>query len=411
MIQVKTIVYMLITIGFVSSCELFGGGGEDNGIGGGEVVWSIENQTDRLVGTQPLIENGKVYFLQDGYLKAYGLEDGNYIWKTQVAWRSAGDYSRTIVESDDRLFLDQGYNIKAFNMSNGSLIWDTRITDDGEEVSCIGSPVMSQYEAHLYAGRDGYVVQLRKADGQITRRYPLDRLVPEGITQGSTEPIISPFGDDILYVPTSFWDDRVAGEEEPKGNLFAFDSESGEMLWGRRMEFKMPRIFGDNPNPEDTVIVSSFLFDIEVIESYVVLLVGRFVSVVDRFSGEERWSRFFPDDGFDVGLAVEGTGIYIASAGWHATRLDLETGAIVWRRDIRFSNTSIPTVTDGRMYFNNSGGGGIWVLDAEDGSVIFQENTPNYRNDSFDVYISSLGVGEGYMVNVGSKAVYCLTVP
>ncbi|WP_170864277.1 hypothetical protein [Fodinibius roseus] len=51
------------------------------------------------------------------------------------------------------------------------------------------------------------------------------------------------------------------------------------------------------------------------------------------------------------------------------------------------------------------------MLNASDGSVIYHENTPNYKNDDYDVYISSLGVGEGYMVNVGSKAVYCLRVP
>ena len=78
---------------------------------------------------------------------------------------------------------------------------------------------------------------------------------------------------------------------------------------------------------------------------------------------------------------------------------------------IRNSNTSIPTVQDGRLYFTNSGGGDIWVLDTRDGSVIYNKKPPGHSKDSFDVYISSLGVGEGYMVNVGSRAVYCLKVP
>ena len=112
-----------------------------------------------------------------------------------------------------------------------------------------------------------------------------------------------------------------------------------------------------------------------------------------------------------MGLDVQGDAIYAASVGRYAHRLDLQTGREDWRRNITYSNTSIPTIQNGRFYFNNSGGGGIWVLDTEDGSVIYHENTPNYSNDSYDVYISSLGVGEGYMVNVGSKAVYCLRVP
>lgn len=377
----------------------------------GEVVWSVPNQHENLVGTQPMIEDGKVYFIQDGKLRSYTLEDGQPIWSAILVNQGGGDFSRKIIRSGDRLFIDLGWEVRAYEKANGQLIWETEAANDAEDISGIGSPIMSQDDSNLYIGRDGYVLKMRKSDGQIIMTIPLDLLKPDGIRQGSTEPIISPYEDGILYVPTSYWDDRVAGEEESGGNLFAFDSRTGETVWARRMEFKMPKIFGDNPDPQDTVLVSPFIYDIEITETYIVLLAGRFVSVVDRFTGEEKWAKFFPDDGFDVGLAVEGNGIYTASAGWHATKLDLQTGDILWRRDIKFSNTSIPTIQNGRMYFNNSGGGGIWVLDADNGSVIYHENTPNYRNDNFDVYISSLGVGESYMVNVGSKFVYCLSVP
>lgn len=39
---------------------------------------------------------------------------------------------------------------------------------------------MSQDEQYLYAGRKGYVLKLRKSDGQIVQRYELDRMVPDG---------------------------------------------------------------------------------------------------------------------------------------------------------------------------------------------------------------------------------------
>ena len=67
-----------------------------------------------------------------------------------------------------------------------------------------------------------------------------------------------------------------------------------------------------------------------------------------------------------------------------------------------YSNISIPTVLDGKLYFNNSGGGGIWVIDATTGAVLFNSRPPEGS------YISSLGVGNGHMVNIGNLKVYCL---
>ena len=399
----------LITVtvsGLFSSCDLFN---SDDDIASGKVVWQLENQTETLVGTQPLIRNSKVYFLQDGFLKAYNLDDGNKVWSIRVAQQSGGDYGRKLVQSANNIFLDQGYNIKAFSTSNGFLDWNTRVTDNGEDVSGIGSPIMSQDKDYLYAGRDGYVLKLRKDNGQNVMRYPLDRLVPEGVTQGATEPIISPFGDNILYVPTSYYDRTTPGEEEFGANMFAFNSASGEIIWETRVEYAI-----DDTRTEmsgDSVVVSPPIYDIEVTESSIVALQGKAIVVLDRFNGDIRWYRNFPDSGFDVGLAVEGDAIYAASVGNYAYRLNLQDGEVLWERNITFANTSIPTVQNGRMYFTNSGGGDIWVLDTQDGSVIFNERPPNYVNDDFDVYISSLGVGEGYMVNIGSKAVYCLTVP
>jgi outer membrane protein assembly factor BamB len=405
----KIISYYTLILTLITSCELFGSSDSDDDIKGGEVVWRLENQTERLVSTQPLIENGRVYFLQDGYLKAYTMEEGNYIWSTQIAQQSAGDYSRKIISNNEMLFLDQGYNIKAFSKNNGSVLWNTRITDDGQEVAGIGSPIMSQDETYLYAGRRGYIVKVRKSDGQIAGHYPLDRLVPEDVTQGSTEPIISPFGDDILYVPASYYDRTTPGEEEFGGNMFAFNANTGEMLWEKHVEYTIADL--NNETSNDSLQVSPPIYDIEITESHIIILQGFFISVLDRSNGQMKWFNFFPESGFDVGLAVQVNGVYAASVGSFAHKLDLHTGEELWRRDIRFSNTSIPTVQNGRLYFNNSGGGGIWVLDTHDGSVIYNQNTPNYRHDNFDVYISSLGVGEGYMVNVGSKAVYCLKVP
>ena len=408
--KLKLIIYLSLWGILFSSCELLGiGGNDDNGVSGGEVVWQLENQQENIVRTQPAIDLNKTYFLQDGFIKSATLNKGNIIWSNKLVNQGSGAFSRKIIQTTDRIFIDLGSEIRAYDKQDGNLIWDRIVSETSSEFSGLGGPVMSQDKNFIYAGRREYVVKVHKSDGQIARHYPLDRLVPEDVTQGSTEPIISPFGDDILYVPASYYDRTTPGEEEFGGNMFAFEASTGKVIWQTRVEYAVDDTRTEMPG--DSVTVSPPIYDIEVTESYIIALQGRAIVALNRTTGQIQWYNNFPESGFDVGLTVQGNGIYAASVGSFAHKLDLHTGEELWRRDIRFSNTSIPTVQNGRLYFNNSGGGGIWVLDTDDGSVIYNQNTPNYRQDNFDVYISSLGVGEGYMVNVGSKAVYCLKVP
>ncbi len=403
--------YLSIAVLFFS-CNFFGSKHKRGDTKGGIVIWYVENETDDLVATQPLILNDKVYFLQDGQLKAYLIENGEYLWSTRLVQGVGVGYSRQIIASESKIFIDQGYDILGIDKSSGAIIWETDITSNGEEVSGIGSPIMSQDENYLYAGRKGYVVKLRKSDGQIVRKYPLDRLVPKGVVQGSTEPIISPFGDNILYVPTAYYNFSTG---KFGGNIFAFEASTGKLIWGKHLKFKVPNPITEDP--ADSGFVHPPIEDIALTKLSIVALAGREVVVLNRFTGEARWFKYFRYDGFDVGLAVKNGSIYVVSLGSgpshppQAYRLDLQSGEIIWKTNVKYSNTSIPTVKNDRLYFVNSGGGAIWILDTKDGSVIYKKRPPDFKEDSFDVYISSLAVGEGYMVDVGSQAVYCLTVP
>ncbi|HKL20105.1 MAG TPA: PQQ-binding-like beta-propeller repeat protein [Halalkalibaculum sp.] len=411
MAKLKSILALSLTALLFSSCELLGIGGKDkDDPSSGEVAWRIENNQENIVRTQPAVDKNRTYFLQDGHIKSATLNEGRIIWSNKLVNQGGGAFSRKIIQTSDRIFVDIGFEIHAYDKGDGNLIWNTEVSETSSEISGLGGPIMSQDEDFIYAGRRGYVLKVRKEDGQIIRRYPLDRQVPEGVTQGSTDPIISPFGDNVLYVPTSYFDHSQPTPEEASGNnIFAFNSNSGELIWHSKITVKVPNPYTDIPG--DSLEGAPFVYDIEVTEDKVVALAGFYIVALDRMSGETIWKTYFPEGGFDVGLTVDLEGVYAASIGTFATKVDLETGEKEWMTDIRNSNTSILTVQNGRLYFTNSGGGDIWVLDTKDGSVIYNEKSPGHSNDSFDVYISSLGIGEGYMVNVGSKAVYCLKVP
>lgn len=411
----KVFTWIIALSCLITSCELFGGVDNNNKIKGGEVVWrldhSLEGQQTLTVSTQPAIDEENAYFIQNAKLKSYTLREGKHRWSAQICEEGLTcDYSRKILQTEDRLFIDQGFTIQAHNKSTGEVIWESEVSEDASEISGINSPVMSQDEQYLYAGRKGYVLKLRKSDGKIIKRYPLNRLVPEGVTQGATDPIISPFGDNILYTQTSYFDrSQPTPEKASGGNIFAYDATTGELVWERHVTVTVPNPYTETP--DDSLTGSPMIYDIAVAEDKVIALAGFYIVALDRFTGQPIWKTYFSEGGFDVGLAVEDGAVYAASIGTFATRVDLNTGKKLWKTDIRFSNTSILTVQNGRLYFNNSGGSGIWVLDTTDGSVIFNKPPPDHRNDSFDVYISSLGVGSGYMVNVGSKAVYCIKIP
>jgi len=386
----------------------------------GEIIWSVDHQAEleggQAIMVQPLIDEGNVYFYQDGFLKSYTLNSGSFRWSDQVFNNPVGGPFRNMLSDDDNLYIDRGFWFRSYKKDTGEINWTRQFTNDPFEFSGLGGAEISQDEEFLYLPRKRRVLKARKSDGAVVLEFPLDRLVPDGIEQGATNPIPSPFGDNLLYVPTAYWDTTIQ-PHRLRGNVFAFDKNSGEIIW----EFEAPLRVA--PTEEfattDSLEVESAIFDIDLTEDY--LIAGSFTfMLLDRITGELIWHRpqkfrafSAPGEentisGIDVGMAIDDAGIYVTTLDGFARKLSWEDGAEQWRTDIIFSNTSIPTVIDGLLYFTNSGGSGIYVIDTHTGDIIFNENPPGVKYNFNDVYVSSLGVGEGFMVNVGGVRVYTL---
>lgn len=401
----------------IVSCDVSGGGDNGNLPGEpGEIIWSIDHEVGQGITVQPLIDQGSVFFFQDGYLKSYDLHSGELNWKDKISNNPAVGTVRNKLSDDDNLYIDRGFWYRSYKKDSGEVNWTLQFTNDPFEFSGLGGPRISQDEEFLYIPKKRRVLKARKSDGEVVLEFPLDRLVPDGIEQGATNPIPSPFGDDLLYVPTAYWDTTIQ-PHRLRGNVFAFNKNSGEIIW----EFEAPLRLA--PTEEfattDSLEVESAIFDIDLTEDY--LIAGSFTfMLLDRVTGELIWHRPLrfrafsgPGEentisGIDVGMAIDDAGIYVTTLDGFARKLSWEDGAEQWRTDIIFSNTSIPTVIDGLLYFTNSGGSGIYVIDTHTGDIIFNENPPGFQQDINDVYLSSLGVGEGFMVNVGALRVYAL---
>lgn len=411
-------IFCLVNCLTLTACDWITSGKGGDSPKPGDVLWSVDNSVSQINIVQPLIDEGNVYFYQDGRLKSYELKSAKFRWSRQVFDTPTGGHFRNKVSDAQNIYIYTGFYARSYKKQTGELNWHQDYTNDGSSISGLGGARFSQDNSYLYLPARSRVLMVRKSDGNIVREFPLNRLVPNGIDQGATDPIPSPYGDDLVYIPTAYWD-TVNEPNLLKGNVFAFDKNTGEVVW----EFQAPNKLKptDEFATKDSLIVEASLDDMELTEQYVVVTANTNIILLDRFTGEKIWQRPLKSRMFDgipgyenslgsvwVGLEVDDTGIYLAMNDLTARKLSWQDGSELWRVNIRFSNTSIPTVIDGKLYFNNSGGGGIWVIDTMTGKVLYNKPPPGNSRDNGDVYLSSLGVGQGYMVNVGSKRVYAL---
>lgn len=349
-----------------------------------KVIWSYsvpDKGFSDLV--MPVIENGLTYIAADSTIKCIELKNGNLRWKTLLG--IGGDrvlQSFKLLCSDKLLYLNHSNWVKAFDKSNGNLVWYTII----ENFNHIDLSVMSQNANSLLLGGQGEVIKLSKQTGSIELRIKLNELIPAGYTQLAYDPVIS--GDNYIYVPTGWFTGH-----ESKGNLLCYNSETGKYLWG----FESPYSFD---------IQSCALKD-----SQLVFGSSSTMFALNRYNGRNIWETSVYDDSFWQSVTVEDETVYMGSnyqARMYA--FDLKTGKLKWKSEgTKSSIITIVTVRDNKVYFSNFAY--IYVLDASTGSVIWKGLPPEYENDKSFRYSSPVAVGDGYMVCVGNKKVYCLTAP
>lgn len=353
-----------------------------------ELVWSY----DIPVGVQafsddvmPVIENGYTYVASDTMLRCVELESGDVKWKTLLGIPNNRIIrSKKLLHSDNLLFLNHAEWVKAFNKSDGSLVWETTLANFED----IDLSIMSQDQNSLILGGRGEFIKFNKFTGAIELRRAVTEMMYGGNLQSAQNPIISDI-DDYIYVPTGY--NTAIGL---KGNLLCYNSETGEFLWGF-------------PTEDDDTDVSSCAIK----NDFAVFVSGSSIYALNRFTGKKLWQTKVQNDGFAYSVIIDKETVYIGS---HALSFmyafELQTGKLKWKsEDTPSSIITIPTVIEDRIYFTNWAY--IYVLNTSNGSTLWKSLPPEYKDDNSYRYKSSVAVGEGYMVCVGNKKVYCLTDP
>ena len=396
MVRTTCQLVLLVALTLHAGCDFFG---RDNDADPklGEVQWTFDLANPDLVDfTKPVIEGEVVYAVGGGELLCLSLAEGTVRWRTAL---SGGAISRNLIHSGQALYLvdNQGF-VESYSKADGRRLWRTRL-----DYNVSIRNVLAQTETHLYLGGSrGWVGRIRKQDGQIDQKIYLADLKPEGAEQQAGT--VRPTDDGYLYVPTGYFIDGIPGIG---GNLLAYDLDTGAYRWGyaaQKRQIPIPGYPGQ-----------FFTTDVGVNEGVVyedLLVISATTSIIglNRFTGEQQWERFFDDDGFWLGMALDGPVVYVGSVGSRIYALDAETGETVWvSQDLAASVITLMEVQNGRLYFE---AGKLYVLDAATGRTLWSGNPPGYESSGrHEVYLSPVAVGEGYMVNVGSFKIYGLAAP
>jgi len=318
-------------------------------------------------------------------LKCVELESGKIEWSTELGIDTNRVIrSRKLHHSGNLLFLNHSNWVKAFNKNDGLLVWETII----ENFENIDLSIMSQNNSSLLLGGKGEFVKINKSTGAIELRVSVTQLMFGGIKQHASDPIISDL-DNYIYVPTGY---NTA--EGLKGNLLCYNSITGEYLWGFQSE-------------EDNIAVSTCAIEGNI----VVFASGSSMYALNRFTGEKLWKTKVKNDGFWSSVIIDRETVYMGSAALSFMyAFDLKTGIIKWKsEDTPSSIITIPTVVENRIYFSNWAY--IYIVNTDNGNTLWKSLPPEYKDDSSYRYISPVAVGEGYIVCIGNKKVYCLTDP
>ena len=393
-----SLLLLLALLSGVAGCDLFG----DSGTGEANVAWTIPTALDNLDLTQPVVEDGLAYAVYDHFLKAVNTHDGQVLWSTDLGNGSHRISSRKLLEDGGltgRLYLEHAGWAKAFDKQTGQILW---VTPFGDFVK-VSLSKMAQDENHLYLGGRDAALQIRKADGAITRRFDLEGHAPEGTTQFAYDVGVS--DDGLLYIPTGY---SVPSDSITiRGNVYCFDTATGDERW----VIEVPNRLWVRPGTPDTVWADVGASGAVVDGDRVIITTTTQVIALDRFTGEVLWERFMPlESGFWVGPTEANGAVYVGGISRYVHKIDAATGETLWRILVEGSLTPIIVVRDGRVYFTDDAWGELWVLDDATGEPVWHDQ-PLDHPETQELYFSPVGVGERYMVVVGDKYVYGLTKP
>jgi outer membrane protein assembly factor BamB len=244
-----------------------------------KLVWSAEIPLGYSNLVMPLIDRGRAYVGSDTSLSCFDITTGNRLWRKSL--QGSGSIGGTkVLGSDDAIFINNSNTVWAFHRETGNVIWKTSTAD----FRSLDLEALFQTSTHLFLGGHGEVMRIAKSTGNVDLRIPVTQLIPGGLKQSASDPVVSE-SEKRLYVPTGYFPGDTL-----KGNLLCFDSETGQYLWG----YSPP---------------SFTVFDIQscvLSDSLVIFPSGYSMICLNRFTGATLWISTVSQDAFWSSPTISG---------------------------------------------------------------------------------------------------------
>lgn len=272
------------------------------------LLWRTSLKVDVPPSTTPAINSHAVFIVSSGTIRAFGLDTGILLWKTQLL-----GYVPTRLSADENAVFVPEATLHTIDEKTGHLIWEFKPDANASlgrallqgNIIYFGTSSHSLYALRISDRKNIWTINL----GQ-NWKFPA---VVRGIAYDSG----------VLYVTAEQW--RTINGTEATGWLFALDAKTGKIIWrfstGSDQE---RRGLSSSPTITPTVVLAC-----DYLSNAILAINKQTGKLVWRFEATTGYV------GFPEAPLVNNNIVYAGSGDTYFYALDLSSGDIVWRTKLK----------------------------------------------------------------------------